>query len=159
MQYHLRRDDKEIIDKNEILRILKSGKYITIGLCLDEEPYVVTLSYGYEEKSNTIYYHCASEGQKIEYIKRNPYVCATIIEDKGYVEGDCSHRFSSLIIRGKMKIVNDKNEKVHGLDILLHHLETNPDKIRESFINDAKAIEKVCILCLEISSITGKQNL
>jgi nitroimidazol reductase NimA-like FMN-containing flavoprotein (pyridoxamine 5'-phosphate oxidase superfamily) len=56
----------------------------------DEEPYVVTLSYGYEEKSNTIYSHCASEGQKIGYIKRNPYVCATIIEDKGYVEGDCS---------------------------------------------------------------------
>jgi nitroimidazol reductase NimA-like FMN-containing flavoprotein (pyridoxamine 5'-phosphate oxidase superfamily) len=85
MKYHLiNRPDREITDEEEILRILKNGKYATLSLCKNNEPYIVTLSYGYEEQSNSLYFHCAKKGLKLVFIKNNPRVCATIIEDGGY---------------------------------------------------------------------------
>lgn len=156
--YHLRKKEKEITIKEEIDAILKKGKYTTIGFVGDEYPYVVTLSYGYDQANARIYFHCALKGQKIDYLTKNPNVCATVIEDKGYVKDFCEHKYSSLIIRGSIRVVDELNEKKHGLDILLNHLEENPDPIKARNIKDDKSYNSVCILCLDIHDITGKQN-
>ena len=48
-KYHLNnRPNREMVDNSEITTILKSGKYATISLCRGNEPYIVTLSYGYD---------------------------------------------------------------------------------------------------------------
>lgn len=48
MSYHVRRSDRKITDKKELLSIIEKGKYGILGLCRENEPYVVTLSYGVE---------------------------------------------------------------------------------------------------------------
>jgi hypothetical protein len=46
-QYHLQnRPDREITSDEEITGILRKGKYAVISMCRDNEPYIVTLSYG-----------------------------------------------------------------------------------------------------------------
>jgi len=49
-KYHVRKTEREITNQSELLDILKRGKYTTISMCRDNEPYLVTLSYGYKEK-------------------------------------------------------------------------------------------------------------
>lgn len=66
MTYHLKRKDLEITDVNIIKKILKSTKYVTIALSMDNKPYLVSLSHGYDEKRNCIYFHCAGEGKKLD---------------------------------------------------------------------------------------------
>ena len=44
----LRRKEKEIKDKDAMIAILEEAKYITIAMCKDNEPYLVTLSHGYD---------------------------------------------------------------------------------------------------------------
>ena len=157
-EYHIRRKDREISDNKEILKILKNGKYAIIAMAMGNDPYIVTLSYGYDEASNSLYFHCANIGKKMDYINANPRVCATIIEDKGYVQEKCEHHFSSLIISGNMHLVKEIEEKEKGLRILMNHLEQNPKPIYERNIKGPDSYQKVTILRLQIERITGKKG-
>jgi uncharacterized protein len=157
-EYHIRRSDKEIIDQQELLRLIKIGKYISLALSKDDEPYIVTVSYGYSEIENAIYFHCSTIGQKNDYISSNNKCCGTIIEDHGYNKEKCEHYFNSLIVKGIISEVQNIEDKKKGLDILMRHLEESPEPIKKRNIIDDESYKKVGIYRLSINEITGKHN-
>ncbi|XEQ92066.1 hypothetical protein SCACP_08820 [Sporomusa carbonis] len=55
MAYHMRRHDRQLKTCKEINEILKKGKFVVLSLCQDNEPYIVTLSYGYDQSQNCLY--------------------------------------------------------------------------------------------------------
>jgi len=154
--YHPRRHDKEIVDEVEIARLLREGTFAVLALAKGDEPYIVTLSYGYDAAKECLYFHSAKAGAKLDFIRANPAACATIIEDKGYLPGECEHAYSSLVLRGKLEIVEGLEEKKHGLGVLLNHLEENPEPILKRNISSDSSYDKVIILRLAIASIAGK---
>ncbi|MBW6479881.1 MAG: pyridoxamine 5'-phosphate oxidase family protein, partial [Bacteroidales bacterium] len=84
-KYHLHnRPNRELKTQEEINSILSKGKYAVISMCRDNEPYIVTLSYGADLTSKTLYFHCATKGLKLDFLSSNKNVCATVIEDGGY---------------------------------------------------------------------------
>ena len=155
----MRKCEREITELTEKIDILVKGKYATISLCRNDEPYIVTLSYGYDKNENSLYFHAAPYGLKLDFITANPKVCGTIIEDHGYVVDQCEQNFRSLVFFGKMSIVDDLDEKKHGLNILLEHLESEPEPIKKRNVPDDKSYKKVAILKLKICEMTGKTNL
>jgi len=157
--YHLRLKEKIISSNSELQRILKNGQFIILGICSENEPYVFTMNYGYDFSRNALYFHCAKEGFKLGFIKRNPQVCGTIIEDLGYQMGVCEHAYRSLIIRGDMHIVEDSDEKRHGLEVLIDHLEEIPAPVKERTFKKPNVLETLNILRLDVLSITGKDGL
>jgi uncharacterized protein len=157
-QYHLLRKDREITHKEGISKILKTGKYAIIALANNNEPYITTMNYGYDETNNRLYFHCALKGRKLDFINNNPNVCATIILDGGYIKDECEHRYSSLILRGELSVLADLEEKKHGLDVLLNHLEENPAPIKSRNIKNDESYNKVNILRLQILNIIGKEG-
>lgn len=156
-KYHLRRVEKEISEKEVLLEILKKGKYTTISMCKENEAYLVTMSYGYDNKKNSLYFHCAKEGQKIDFIKYNANVCGTVIEDKGYEEG-CGQAFRSVVFRGVMEVVESLQEKKYGFNILLNQLEKDPELIKHKFLKKDETYENAGMLRLDIMYITGKEE-
>lgn len=89
-QYHLlNRPNRELTEKSDINRILNEGRFAVISMCRDNEPYVVSLSYGYDSANETLYFHCAKKGLKLDFLDSNKNVCATVINDKGYVINEC----------------------------------------------------------------------
>jgi len=46
----MRRKEKAIDDKQEIIDILKTARFVTIAMCKDNEPYLVTLSHGFDSE-------------------------------------------------------------------------------------------------------------
>jgi uncharacterized protein len=157
-KYHMNKKEKEITDQEEIIRILNEGKYAVIAMCRDNEPYIVTLSYGYDGEKNSLYFHSAKEGLKLDFINDNHEVCATVIEDKGYQKDNCSHSYSSVVMFGKMSLVEDLSEKKLAMDIILNHLEENPEPIKQRNFKDDKMYEHFSLLKLEISEKTGKSG-
>lgn len=153
----MRRNEKEVTDKEEIFNIIKSGKYTSISLSKENEPYIITLSYGFDLNKNALYFHCAAEGQKIDFVKSNPYVCGTIIEDNGYKDG-CGQAFRSIVYRGTISIVKDIEEKKHGFDILIDHLEKNPEEVKKNLLKSEEVYIKPAILRLDISEMTCKEE-
>ena len=157
-KYHMNRKDREITVPKEIFEILQEGKYAVISMCRDNEPYIVTLNYGYDNDKNALYFHNAPQGLKIDFIKYNPNVCATVIEDRGYIMNECADAYRSVVFWGKMSIVEDIVEKKHAMEILLNHLEDNPGIIKERSLKNDEVYSELGILRLDIMEITGKKG-
>lgn len=155
----MNRKDREIKDGSKHIDILRNGKIVTISLCRKNEPYIVTLDYGYDDAGNCLYFHCAKKGLKIDFLIDNSHVCATIIEDLGYVDGRCEHKFRSLVFWGTMMVVENLEEKKHGMNVLLNHLEENPEKLKKRLLSKDTAYQKFAVLRLDITEISGKQIL
>lgn len=148
--------DREIVLPEEINSILCHGKYTVISMCRQNEPYIVTLSYGYDKDSHALYFHCAKQGLKLDFISKNPLVCATVIEDGGYIRDECAHAFKSVVFWGEMFIVERLEEKKHGMQILLNHLEEKASVKKEMILKSDNAYSRMNILRLDIKQIQGK---
>ena len=157
-EYHIKRTDKVITDKNKLMSVLKSGKYAMLSLCRDNEPYIVTMNYGYDEKNRSLYFHAALEGLKLDFIEYNSQVCGTVIEDIGYKYGECNHAYRSVVFRGTITVLDDISQRKKGMDIMLNHLEKSPEDIKKKHLKDDNALSKVTILKLDIEEITGKEG-
>jgi nitroimidazol reductase NimA-like FMN-containing flavoprotein (pyridoxamine 5'-phosphate oxidase superfamily) len=127
MAYHVRRKDKEITDKEEMKRVLRTAKYVTLALSKKNEPYLVTLSHGYDDNRNCIYFHCAKEGKKIDYINGNNRVWGQAFIDHGYADGKCNHIYTSVHFSGKITLIDDLDEKLEAMKCMIRQLERNPE--------------------------------
>ena len=150
--------EREITDKKEIAEVLDNGKYAVISMCRNNEPYIVTLSYGYSKNENSLYFHSALKGLKLDFIKSNPLVCATVIEDGGYNKNQCEHVYRSVVFWGNMSAVDNLEEKKKGMEVLLNHLEDTPGPIVERNLKNDKAYDNITVLKLVISHISGKKG-
>lgn len=156
-QYHLQnRPNREITSNDEVTGILKKGKYAVISMCHDNEPYIVTLSYGYDHESNSLYFHTSKFGLKLEFLNKNSLVYATVIEDGGYVMDVCEHIFKSVVFWGNLEIVGDVEEKKHGMNVLLNHLEEKESVIKGYMLKSEGSYAKMEVLRLKITQIHGK---
>jgi nitroimidazol reductase NimA-like FMN-containing flavoprotein (pyridoxamine 5'-phosphate oxidase superfamily) len=158
-KYHMRKKEKEITDHTQVSEILRNGKYVTVAMCRDNEPYIVTLSYGYDEKQNALFFHCSPQGLKLDFIRQNPNVCGTVIEDRGYKMGDCSHAYRSVVFWGRMYQLHKLAEKKHALNVLLDQLEDEPSMIRAKSLKSDDDYKDVGILRLDITEMTGKKSI
>ncbi|MPM99806.1 hypothetical protein SDC9_147000 [bioreactor metagenome] len=116
------------------------------------------MSCGYDQGKNCLYFHAARTGLKLNFIRQNPSVCATLIADRGYLADECAHQYASIVIRGKMTIIDDLVEKKHGLAILLDHLESNPAPILARNIPGDDTYGTIAVLRLDIAELSAKQG-
>lgn len=158
-KFHMGNQDNEIINQDLIQAMLKKGKVITLALSDGLNPYIVTLSYGYDSSRQAIYMHCSKNGLKMDYIKKNPLTCATIIEDHGYVLDDCTQKYRSLVIWGKISMIEDLNEKKHGFSVLFTHLEGENQTISSKMKLEDANYQDVGVLRLDIEQIDAKGNI
>jgi uncharacterized protein len=158
MKYHMRRSERQITDQAIIEDILQKGEYATLALCRNNEPYIVTLSYGYDSDSKTLFFHCAKNGLKTEFVQHNPIVCATIVQDNGYIQGECAHAYRTVVIRGKIEILSDESDKAKAVSVLIDHLEERPEIMRAKLQNKSEQYKEMRIWRLIIEEISGKER-
>jgi hypothetical protein len=158
-KYHgLRRKEQEIRDDAELKAILAKTQYVTVAMCKENEPYLVTLSHGYDGERNAIYFHCAYEGKKIEFLKANDRVWGQALVDHGYVQGKCDHLFSTVQFSGRVSFVAEAAEKRQALAVMIRQLEREPEKVMAAQVTDV-AVAKVCIGRIDIEFLSGKKSL
>jgi nitroimidazol reductase NimA-like FMN-containing flavoprotein (pyridoxamine 5'-phosphate oxidase superfamily) len=155
MFFHVRRKDREITDPIEMREILKSTQYVTVAFCKDNEPYLVSISHGYDESKNCLYFHCAPEGKKLVYLKSNNRVWGQAVQDFG-VTDECDYVYSSVHFCGKMTLINDLKEKQHAIEVLVHQLSLDPEKKLANL--KTEKLEKTTIGRIDIEYLTGKKG-
>ena len=158
MAYHMRRKDRQINSKAKMVEILERGRFIVLALCRGDEPYIVTLSYGYDRSQNCLYLHCANEGMKLDFIRKNPAVCGTVILDKGYIDNECGHEYETVVLRGQILFSETREERRRGIETILHHLEVNPKPFMQKTIESDDVFKTITVLKLVISNMTGKKG-
>lgn len=159
MIYHLRKSEREIKDENARQSILLKGKYATIGLSVNNEPYVVTLSYAYDADKHTLYFHGSKKGQKIDFIRSNPNACATIIDDDGFDTDICDFSYKSLVVRGTIEFIDDPIEIDTAMKLMIYqHEKTNPEHFFAKLHAGNPAFDTMQMMRMKIESITGKRR-
>ena len=155
MSFHVRRKDREVTDPAELRRVLKTTQYVTVALCMDNEPYLVALSHGYDEAKNCIYFHCATEGKKLAYRKANNRVWGQAVLDFG-VTDECDYVYESVHFSGKMHLISDIGEKQHAVEALVRQLSRDPEKKLAQL--KPEKLEKATIGRIDIEYMTGKKG-
>ena len=155
----MRRHDREIKDKNEILEIMDRCDVCRLAFNDGDYPYILPLNFGIEEKDGHIilYFHSALEGYKTELIKSDNRVsfemdCKHELkydEGKGY----CTMAYESVIGRGRIEVLPN-DEKENALRKIMGHYHHSED----TYFNPA-AIPRTLVYMLMIEEMTAKRKL
>lgn len=154
----MRRADREITDRAELLAVVSECDVCRLALNDEEVPYILPLNFGEEERDGKLYlyFHGAAEGRKYDLISRAPQVS---------FEMDCSHRivldasrgyctmeYRSVIGRGVLTEVPEEG-KLHALTLIMKHYHPEHAEFNHA------AIPRTRVLCLEVTSMTGKRRI
>jgi len=153
----IRRREKEVTDRADMVRVLMAVRYITIAMCDEEGPYLVTLTHGYDEARDAIYFHCAHEGRKVDALRRDNRVWGQAMVDLGYAEGSCDHLYETTQFRGKVTFVQDMDEKRHALTIMIRKNERDPGTVTAEQVTE-ESVKDVNIGRIDIDLMTGKRS-
>lgn len=155
----MRRANKEVKNWNEIMEIIRRSETIRLGIHAQPFPYVVPVSFGYEEVDGVLflYIHGAAEGYKHTLLKENNNVC---------VEADILHRYvhseakSGSILTADYESVigfgvaepvfGDEAKK--GIDLICSHCGYHGFECNNAILSHIK------IYKITLQSITGKKR-
>ncbi len=150
----MRRSEKEINDIGAIEEILRKASVCRLSLCEGDLPYMVPLCFGYEE--DALYFHCASQGKKLEIIRKNNNVCFEVDIEHELIKGeaacDCGMRYKSVIGFDKAVFVENAESKRNALDIIMQNYSES------TFEYSEEAVIKTVVIKVEIESMTGKMS-
>ncbi len=153
MQREMRRKDKEISDPQEVEAILRGASVLHLGLCRDDEPYVVPVSYGYAE--GKIYLHGGPGGLKFEMMKAHPRISFGVETGVELVPSadpcDWSVRYRSVIGFGTARFLETPEEKTRGLNAITTHLGAGVHTY------PPQALARVTVVEITVEHMTGRQ--
>ena len=121
----MRRNDREITDSSAVEEFIKKEQIIRIAFCDEGDIYIVPVNYGYSTENGryTFYFHGARAGRKYELAKASPVVGFEIDGRYELIEAetacDFSASFMSVIGTGTLSLVEEKEEKIKGLNCLM----------------------------------------
>jgi len=151
----MRRKDREVHDREEILAILQKADVCRLAMSDNNIPYIVTLNFGLKVGGDSLYFHCASVGKKLDILRKNNLVCFQAdIEHEFFLHTiacGCSMKYKSVVGMGRIHFVREVSEKIEGLRAITKHY---TDMKSSGFINEL--VEKTTVLRLDIEEITGK---
>ena len=154
----MRRTDREVTDKNQILEIIDGCDALSLALMDGEYPYVIEMNFGYEESEGglRIYLHGAKDGKKLDLMRANDH-CAFSMSRKhdlvpGRVECATTFKYESVCGRGRISIL-EGDEAVHGLTVMSKkYLPDMPNAF------SAKHAAAVTVMRIDVESYTGKRR-
>ena len=152
------RREREITDIDKITEILDKSKVLHLGLVDGDEPYVVPMNYGYEfvDDKLIVYLHGARQGRKIDIIRNNPKVFYELECDIVPFEGEIACKYgityASVMGKGKAEILEDAEEKMHGLTVLM---KTQTEK---DFEFTEKLVSVVSVIKITTERFTAKHR-
>jgi len=150
----MRRSEKEITDQSAIEAIINASLVCRLALSDGDQPYIVPLSFGYQDK--TLYFHSALEGKKIDIIKINNRICFEFDLNTEIIEAEkaCKWgiKYQSVIGFGKAVLVHNIEEKQKALSIIMSQYSDR------NFQFPDKAIKKTQVIKIEIEKMTGKHS-
>lgn len=155
----MRRKDREVTDRNEIISMIDSCSIIRIGLADGEYPYIVPVNFSYTDDGGELafYIHGALAGRKYELLRKNGKCSFEMDVPLGMecIEEahDVTERYLSVMGTADVSFVADEEKKAVIDDIIMaRYPETKHFKYNEA------AITRTMIAKLKVTSISAKAN-
>lgn len=156
----MRRQDREIVDVERIWEILRAADVCRVAFCGAYWPYIVPMNFGCHD--GKLYFHCASEGTKLDLLKANPNICFEVDVNVKIVPGadacNWSVRYQSVIGLGRISIVEDMEEKRAGLKALLDQYSGLAPSSKADIELPQHISAGTVVLRVDIDALTGKES-
>ncbi len=145
---------KQALSEAEAREILEAGSFGVLACVGDEGwPYAVPLSYAAE--GDHIYIHCASEGAKLDALRRDERVSFCVVGRDEPQSGEYTTHYASAIAFGRARIVEDGAEKLAALMCISRKYEPGRDEQSRAYAE--KSLDPVAIIDIRIEHLSGKQ--
>ncbi|CAB5117724.1 Pyridoxamine 5'-phosphate oxidase-related, FMN-binding [Olavius algarvensis associated proteobacterium Delta 3] len=150
----MRRKDKEITDPAVIESIIRQSIVCRLAMCDGDTLYIVPLSFGYQNRA--LYFHSATEGKKMDILRRNPKVCFEVDLGPAVKKAEQPCRwgmtFRSVIGTGTVHFLESPAEKRRALEILMGHYANARFEIPDS------KLDSITVFRVDVKEMTGKQS-
>lgn len=156
----MRKASREM-DSQWALEVMRKAPYITVSFTrTDGSAYGVPLSLACTSE-DVWYFHCASEGDKLDAIAVHPEVCLSAVTKcqptVGPKDGTFTLQYRSAIAFGKAERVTDTEEKIEALRVISQRfLPKHMDAFDEAVQRSLHRTEVVRITLLSLP--TGKRK-
>ena len=153
MNSNIRRQDR-VTSIEESADLLRKGEFGILSMCSTEnEGYGIPISYVFD--NDRIYFHCATEGTKLKYLRSNNKVSFCVVGETKIMPSKFGTLYNSAIVFGEI-IEIEGEEKREALMLFL-------EKYSSDFMNEGieyinKLYDRVQVLKLSIDTITGKSR-
>ena len=154
---HMRdmRRNKQLLSKEDTEDVMARGTNGVLACHGDEGyPYAVPVSYVFYK--NTIYFHCAKEGHKIDAISNNPKVSFAVVGEDTVESKRFTTYFRSVIAFGQARIVEGE-EWLEAFTALVEKY--SGDQPEEMKHKEIAGCEKSAVIGIDIVHMTGKEAI
>ena len=147
----MRRNDRAIINE-EARSLLESVEYGILSMAgPDGVPHGIPLNFSLA--GDSIYFHCAPEGKKIDILSANTRVSFCVVGSTQVLPEKFGTKYESAIATGSVEELSAE-EKRQGLVLLVRKY--SPDYVKEGLEYIDKLIDKTKVFRIRLESITGK---
>lgn len=148
----MRRKEKEIKIRKDIDDIIRRCRVCHLAMSDGDQPYIVPLNFGYD--GSFLYFHAATEGRKIDILRKNNKVCFEfdILHDIVKAEQACKWgaKYESVIGSGTAEILDNQDAKKAALEWIMRQYGSDAHDFSE------EVIKKTLILRVRVLEISGK---
>ena len=149
------RRKRQLLTDEESCSMLKKGTSGVLALSLnDDYPYAVPISYVFD--GEMIYFHCAKSGHKLDIIKENDKASFCVIDQDLVVPEKYTTYYRSVIVFGRIHIIEDENEKRKAIEKLaIKYAPLESEFSRNNEIDSSW--RALCMLEMTIDYMSGKE--
>lgn len=120
----------------------------------DGYPYSIPINYLYDAEENKLYFHGAKTGYKLDCIKNNNKSCFVTYGDEELSDNGWSFFLKSLIIFGKIEIIEDRELAAEKLSKLASRYYPSLQEVDDAM---ERSFDNVLVYSLNIEHMTCKK--
>jgi uncharacterized protein len=152
MTKQLRREDRRL-DDDAAMALLKRGEYGILSTSdKSNTPYGIPVNYVVME--DQIFFHCATEGHKLENITSNKGVSFCVVGKTELIPEKFSTRYESVVVSGAADVIDEEVLKKKALRALV--AKYAPDHIPAGDAYIDKLMDQTAVVRIQIEHLAGK---
>ena len=156
MEFREMRRKRQQLSDAESIDILKKATSGTLALLGDGGyPYAVPISYVYAD--GKLYFHSALSGHKVDAIRGCDKASFCVIDKDDVQPEKYTTFFRSVIVFGKVHIVEDNDEKLQIARMLGNRYNPNQEEALQKEIESG--LSRMLVICFDIEHLTGKEAI
>ena len=145
---------KQQISREECVRVLKEQPRGVLSMLGDDGyPYGIPLDHWYSEADDTLYFHCAKTGHKIDAVTAYDKVSYCVMDEGYRKDGEWALNISSVVVFGRMSVVENEDKKREICTNLVRKFTDDEAYLQKELTN---AFPRVQCLALRIEHMSGK---
>jgi nitroimidazol reductase NimA-like FMN-containing flavoprotein (pyridoxamine 5'-phosphate oxidase superfamily) len=156
----IRRSQQAITDERWIKEFLKRAPVGVLATVFQDQPFLSTKLFVYDEIAHQIYLHAADEGRVLENIQLNPKVCFTTYTMGRFLPAPRARSFGveyeSVVVFGKLELIEVITEKISILKLVMEKYAPHLKPERDYPEIEEAELKGVAVYRLNISGWSAK---